>query len=91
MNDRRERLLADLESALERLSEALAAPKTDLNRDASIQRFEFTFELFWKSLKFTSRSPVKSPSAQPNGLPCQWSRRTWKSVKSVNRSRLASP
>lgn len=51
MNERRERRLADLESALERLSEALAAPKTDLNRDASIQRFELTFELFWKSLK----------------------------------------
>ena len=51
MNERRERLLADLESALERLSEALSAPKTDLNRDASIQRFEFSFELFWKALK----------------------------------------
>jgi nucleotidyltransferase substrate binding protein (TIGR01987 family) len=56
MNERRERLLADLDSALERLSEALAAPKTDLNRDASIQRFEFTFELFWKSLKLEAES-----------------------------------
>lgn len=51
MNERRERLLTDLDSALERLGEALAAPKTDLTRDASIQRFEFTFELFWKALK----------------------------------------
>ncbi len=51
MNERRERLLADLESAIGRFAEALAAPKTDLNRDASIQRFEFTFELFWKTLK----------------------------------------
>jgi hypothetical protein len=34
MNERREQLLADLDSALERLSEALAAPKTDLNRRA---------------------------------------------------------
>ena len=42
MNERRERLMSDLDSALERLSEALAAPKTDLNRDASIQRFELT-------------------------------------------------
>lgn len=27
------------------------APKTELNRDACIQRFKFTFELAWKMLK----------------------------------------
>ncbi|HEX6142728.1 MAG TPA: HI0074 family nucleotidyltransferase substrate-binding subunit [Geminicoccaceae bacterium] len=46
MNDR---ALAELGRALERLSEALArAPDDPLVVDASIQRFEFTFELFWK-------------------------------------------
>lgn len=51
MNERRKHVLQDLDSALARLAEALDSPKTDLNRDASIQRFEFTFELYWKALK----------------------------------------
>ncbi|WP_018936328.1 HI0074 family nucleotidyltransferase substrate-binding subunit [Thioalkalivibrio sp. ALJ24] len=37
--------------ALDRLDQALAAPASDLARDASIQRFEFTFDLAWKSVK----------------------------------------
>ena len=44
-------LLAKLDSALERLSEALARPKDDFIRDSAIHRFEFSFELFWKLLK----------------------------------------
>lgn len=36
---------------MKRLQEAVAQPETDLVRDAVIQRFEFTFELVWKSLK----------------------------------------
>ena len=51
MNAPLDRILADLAAALGRLEEALLAPRTALNRDASIQRFEFTFELFWKALK----------------------------------------
>jgi nucleotidyltransferase substrate binding protein (TIGR01987 family) len=40
--------------ALRRLVEALDAPPDDLVRDASIQRFEFTFELAWKAIKSTA-------------------------------------
>ena len=46
-----DRLATDLRAALERLGEALREPKTDIVRDAAIQRFEFSFELFWKALK----------------------------------------
>jgi nucleotidyltransferase substrate binding protein (TIGR01987 family) len=42
---------AELQNAVKRLQEAVAHPENDLVRDAVIQRFEFTFELVWKSLK----------------------------------------
>jgi nucleotidyltransferase substrate binding protein (TIGR01987 family) len=38
-------------TALSRLETALAQPVNEFVRDSAIQRFEFTFELFWKSLK----------------------------------------
>jgi nucleotidyltransferase substrate binding protein (TIGR01987 family) len=47
--------LGDLESALARLRDALAQPKTEWTRDAAIQRFEFTFELAWKSVAIAAR------------------------------------
>lgn len=44
-------LKEDLEKAVSRLKEALIEEPTDLNKDASIQRFEFTFELAWKLMQ----------------------------------------
>ena len=44
-------LIADLRIASERLAEALAMPKTVIVRDAAIQRFEFVFELSWKTMR----------------------------------------
>ena len=43
--------LENLNNALDRLSEAIKTAKTDLEIDGTIQRFEFSFELFWKTLK----------------------------------------
>ncbi len=44
-------LTDQLTKAFARLREALDLPATQINRDATIQRFEFTFELAWKLLK----------------------------------------
>jgi Nucleotidyltransferase substrate binding protein like len=38
-------------NAAARLEEVAALPQTDIVRDAAIQRFEFTFELVWKTLQ----------------------------------------
>ena len=48
--------LAAFRNALKRFSQALAEPYTTLVRDASIKRFEFTFELAWKTLQRYLRS-----------------------------------
>lgn len=43
--------LGKLKTAFTRLKEAVERTLDDLDRDGVIQRFEFTFELFWKTLK----------------------------------------
>ncbi|MFH1546409.1 MAG: HI0074 family nucleotidyltransferase substrate-binding subunit [Patescibacteria group bacterium] len=40
-----------LKKALASLNKALAETKTEFTRDAAIQRFEYSFELFWKVVK----------------------------------------
>lgn len=40
-----------LRKAVASLQDALAQPKTQYTRDATIQRFEYTFELSWKTLR----------------------------------------
>lgn len=57
-------LQKDLAKALDRLDEALAFEPTQLAKDATVKRFEFTFELAWKLMQavadikgFVERSP----------------------------------
>lgn len=40
-----------LEKASNRLAETLALKPTQVHQDATIQRFEFTFELAWKAIQ----------------------------------------
>jgi len=56
--------VSNYERAFKKLSEGIAIADNDLNRDGVIQRFEFTFELFWKTTRlilihegFECRSP----------------------------------
>ena len=54
MEHAKDKLEADLKiliKALSSLENALALPLNDIVRDAVIQRFEYTFELTWKTLK----------------------------------------
>lgn len=48
---RAEQLYKELKQASRQLEKATRIAKTELEIDGVIQRFEFTFELFWKWLK----------------------------------------
>jgi len=44
-------LLEDFKEAIFRLEEVLKQEKNDFIRDSTIQRFEFVFDLSWKTIK----------------------------------------
>ncbi len=46
-----EALLNQFQNALARFREVLDMPENDVVRDSAIQRFEFTLDLSWKTLK----------------------------------------
>lgn len=51
MNLEIQSILETSERAVTTLREALSMPKSDVVRDAAIQRFEYCFELAWKSIR----------------------------------------
>ena len=53
--------LDEYEKALQALEKGLAEPKTDLTRDAVIQRCEFCVELAWKSAKKVMGTATSAP------------------------------
>ena len=55
----------DFLSALARLEEALGEPEDSFLRDASIRRFEFTYELAWRAIKlWLEAKELHAPSAK---------------------------
>ena len=55
--------LESLTAAITRFQEVLAQPKSEWIRDASVQRFEFTFELAWKTaMRFARREGAECNS-----------------------------
>jgi len=55
-------VILSFEKTLVKLDEALNTEVTELIRDAAIQRFEFSYELMWKSLKLVLKE---------SGVSCQ--------------------
>ena len=51
ISDKYNRNLKSLEKALLHLSDALEQAESPIVRDACLQRFEFSYELLWKTLK----------------------------------------
>ncbi|OGP10098.1 MAG: nucleotidyltransferase [Deltaproteobacteria bacterium RIFCSPLOWO2_12_FULL_43_16] len=51
MNSKLQSLLQQFERAVGKLSDVLGQKQDEYIRDSAIQRFEFTFELAWKTLK----------------------------------------
>jgi nucleotidyltransferase substrate binding protein (TIGR01987 family) len=59
--------LKKLSSALARLEEAVSSPPSPLQSDAVLQRFEFTFELCWKTLRIHLSENEGNEVSSPKG------------------------
>jgi len=56
------------ERALATLQDVLAEPKSGIVRDASIQRFEYTFEAIWKAAQLFLRRHEGQEVSSPKGV-----------------------
>ena len=66
--DRVTERIAIARRALATLQEALREPETAMNRDACIQRFEYSFETAWKAAQLCLAEREGLALASPNGV-----------------------
>ena len=57
--------LSELKTAFARLKEAIPEVKNQLDKDGVIQRFEFVFELVWKTMKDYAEDMGRLDTASP--------------------------
>ncbi len=57
--------LSELKSAFARLKESIPQVQNQLDKDGVIQRFEFVFELVWKTLKDYAEDKGRFDAASP--------------------------
>ena len=60
--------IEQFEQALQTLEDILTHEKNDIVRDATIQRFEYTVEAFWKALKTVLRESLGIDAASPKAV-----------------------
>ena len=65
-------LLGDFGKAVLRLTDALGQPESEFIRDAAIQRFEFCFELAWKSVQAVARLEGQESASPRTALSTAW-------------------
>ena len=65
-------LLGDFRRSVTRLADALARPEDEFVRDAAIQRFEFGFELAWKSVQAVARLEGQDCPSPRTALSTAW-------------------
>ena len=68
-------LLDDLGNAISRLAEALKQPENEFIRDAAIQRFEFCFELAWKTIQSVARLEGQDCTSPRTAFSVAWQNR----------------
>jgi nucleotidyltransferase substrate binding protein (TIGR01987 family) len=66
--DRLSERLTVAAQALATFRQALREPKTPLSRDASIQRFEYTYEAVWKAAQLFLRTAENLDLASPTSV-----------------------